>query len=153
MDDCLMAIKTDAVAVAVSREHAKNTPLPISDEDMCCFAKTENIFTYSVVMLVPRDYHLLSQINDLIRRISESGLLSKWQKESEIIRTTTSAATAADGTMKLRIGHVQGAFLLGFLGAVIATAAFAVEWITYWLAGRTNKKSFWKKLESFLCFN
>lgn len=64
-------------AIAVSRAYARNTPLPFSNDDMFCFYKSENIFTYSVVMLMRKNYHLMFKIDDLIRRITESGLLTK----------------------------------------------------------------------------
>lgn len=146
-----MQIKKDQrAAVAVSRAHAKNTPLPISDDDMFCFSKSDNIYTYSVVMLMRKNYHLMFKIDDLIRRITESGLLTKWQKESEKIRRLTHN-DKGDSSIILKIEHVEGAFLLTLIGLACAAIAFLLEWITYWL-GKRYKNGIVQRVESFLCF-
>lgn len=121
-------------AVAVSRQHADNNP-SISTTDMYCFKKTDNIYTFSVSMLTKKDYHLLSKINDIIRTISESGLLSKWQRDSEkkVIPTVVHEGGEGGDAIKLKIKHVQGGFLVWFIGLVIAGIALGIEWIIFFL--------------------
>ena len=148
----MIRIKNDhKTAIAVSRAHSKNIPLMMSNDDMYCFPKTDNIFTYSVVMLMRKNYHLMFKIDDLIRQITESGLLSKWQKESEKIQKITHDGSKADGSIILKIEHVAGAFLLALIGLACATVAFLLEWITY-LMGKKYKNEFLQKVESFFCF-
>lgn len=150
IDNCLLKLKTDRkLAVAVDREHAKNTPVQITDTEMYCFSKSENIFTYSVVMMMVKDFHLRAKINNLIRQISESGLLPKWQKESEIIRMLEIDGSA-DGTIKLKVEHVAGAFILIFVGWALASLMYGFEWFVYWLSRK--KYRIGQKLEKSICF-
>ncbi|XP_058056145.1 uncharacterized protein LOC131207544 [Anopheles bellator] len=125
MDPCLARLRTERLlAVAVSRAHSSNAR-SIGEADMYCFPKTANIYTYSVGMLAKKDFHLLPKINDLIRRISESGLLGKWQKESEKIRVDR--GDESDGQTILRLDHIEGAFLLGAVGLALSLLAFLAE--------------------------
>lgn len=146
LDECLMDVtKNRSKAVAISREHAKNTRLPIADDDFYCFPPTDNIFVYSVVIIAKKNFHLLSKFNKLIRRISESGLFSKWHKDSEkvggynVIENKTSN-NHNNIHMKLKIVHVEGAFFLCGIGLLAALFAFIVEKITFYVFFRMNVK-------------
>lgn len=132
IDMCLKKIKTNkSIAVAVSRHHADNNPL-ISPLDMHCFAITEDIYTYSVSMLVKKQYHLLLKIDAIIRGISESGLLMKWQRDSEQTITTSSDENeGGNGVRKLTFEHVEGGFLIWGIGLSVGFIAFVCEWIVY----------------------
>lgn len=130
IDICLMKIKTNkSIAVAVSRHHADNNPL-ISPLDMHCFSITEDIYTYSVSMLVKKQYHLLLKIDAIIRGISESGLLMKWQRDSEQTITSTDE-NEGNGVSKLTFEHVEGGFLIWGIGLSVGFIAFVCEWIVY----------------------
>lgn len=151
IDACLLEIKKNRnLGVAIGREHAKNTPVPITDSDMFCFTKSDNIFTFSVVMMMVKDFHLRAKINDLIRQISESGLLPKWQKESEIIRISDGSDSAGDGNIILKVEHVAGAFFLASIGWSIAILIFCLEWLIYWMSTKDYKVA--RKMENFFCF-
>jgi hypothetical protein len=55
-DQCLEKLKNDdKLAVAISRQHAMNAKISLTEDDMFCFEKANNIFSYSVVMLFKRD--------------------------------------------------------------------------------------------------
>lgn len=131
--------KNRSKAVAISREHAKNTRLPITDDDFYCFPPTDNIFVYSVVIIAKKDFHLLSKFNGLIRTIFESGLLSKWHKDSknddggndEDLEVNRSINKNKNIQMKLKFVHVEGAFLLCGIGLLAASFAFLIEKITF----------------------
>lgn len=131
IDACLQNIQTDKkAAVAVSRHHSDNNPI-ISRRDMFCFTKSNNIYTYSVSMLTKKFYHLLPKINYVIRGITESGLLKKWQEDTESHKTKAKINTGGHGgggdVVKLRIGHVLGGFLLWGLGLLFAFLTFLGE--------------------------
>lgn len=146
LDVCLKDVtKNRSKAVAISREHAKNTRLTIADDDFYCFPPTDNIFVYSVVIIATKDFHLLSKFNKLIRRISESGLLSKWHKDSEKVggynvEEMIENKTSNNIHMKLKIVHVEGAFFLCGIGLLAASFAFIVEKITFYVFFRVNVK-------------
>ncbi|KXJ82457.1 hypothetical protein RP20_CCG013678 [Aedes albopictus] len=135
MDDCLARLHSErTVAVAISRAHSHNSK-SIGEAEIFCFARTDNIQTYSVGMMVKKDFHLLPKINDLIRRISESGLLGKWQVESDKIRIDEDLDEGGgggdgghgDGQIVLKVEHIEGAFILGAVGLGLATISFIVE--------------------------
>uniref|UniRef100_A0A182J2K2 Putative ionotropic receptor ligand binding domain-containing protein n=1 Tax=Anopheles atroparvus TaxID=41427 RepID=A0A182J2K2_ANOAO len=152
MDECLARLRTERLlAVAISRAHSSNSRL-IGEAEMYCFPKTDNIYTYSVSMLAKKDFHLLPKMNDLIRRISESGLLGKWQKESEKIRIDADVEedeVGADGQTTLRLDHIEGAFLLGAVGLGLSLVAFVAELVYY----RAKRNYRWRNnlLDRFLC--
>ncbi|XP_062546120.1 uncharacterized protein LOC134212358 [Armigeres subalbatus] len=140
MDDCLARLHSEqTIAVAVSRAHSHNSK-SIGEVEIFCFPRTDNIQTYSVGMMVKKDFHLLPKINELIRRISESGLLGKWQVESDKIRIDEAlddgdsgsdggdgSGGHGDGQIVLKLEHIEGAFILGVVGLGLATIAFIEE--------------------------
>ncbi|XP_065073023.1 uncharacterized protein Ir87a [Ochlerotatus camptorhynchus] len=149
MDDCLARLHSErTVAVAVSRAHSHNSK-SIGEAEIFCFPRTDNVQTYSVGMMVKKDFHLLPKINDLIRQISESGLLGKWQVESDKIRIDEDLDEGGgggddgghgDGQIVLKIEHIEGAFILGTFGLGLATVAFIGEVIYF----RLKRKYKWK---------
>uniref|UniRef100_A0A1B0CXD1 Uncharacterized protein n=1 Tax=Lutzomyia longipalpis TaxID=7200 RepID=A0A1B0CXD1_LUTLO len=156
IDVCLEHVKRDSqLGVAVSRQHARNSPL-IDENDMFCFSHAHNIYSYSVSMLAKRDYHLLPKINDIIRTILESGLLYKWQKDSEVSKVyVADASENAEGGIVLSLSHVQGAFIVLGFGLILSAVSFAVEWIIF-LTIQKNRPgaTFLKRhIERMLCFD
>ncbi|XP_055523054.1 uncharacterized protein LOC129717224 [Wyeomyia smithii] len=132
MDECLARLHSERfLAVAISRAHSQNSK-KVGEAEMYCFPRIDNIQTYSVGMMVKKDFHLLPKINDLIRRISESGLLGKWQVESDKIRIDedlgdSEGGVHGDGQIVLEFGHIEGAFILIFVGLGLAMVAFIGE--------------------------
>ncbi|CRK87351.1 CLUMA_CG001153, isoform A, partial [Clunio marinus] len=134
IDKCFKKIKKDRkVAVALSRAHALNNPFRfIEDEDFFCFPVSDDVVIYSVVMMFRRFHHLLADINKKIRTISESGLLTKWQKDSQSegdneVEDSSDAVGHGSVKMVLRVEHVEGAFLLVLLGLATGFLVFLVE--------------------------
>lgn len=149
LDKCLQEIKQSKVtAVAVSRHHASNTPL-ISPLEMYCFSKSNNIYTYSVSMLVKKQYHLLLKIENIIRGITESGLLSKWQRDSDLVVVSTDSESE-QGVTRLKFEHVQGGFLLWGIGLGLGLLAFMVEWAVFVSKKRFEDNAFIGKVEKYL---
>lgn len=148
LDKCLQQIKRNkGTAVAVSRHHALNSPM-ISPLDMYCFSKSNNIYTYSVTMLVKKQYHLLLKIENIIRGITESGLLSKWQRDSELVVVSTDSDSDT-GVTKLKFEHVQGGFLLWGIGLGIGLLVFMMEWAMYFCKKRFNDNALVNKIEKY----
>lgn len=132
LEKCLLYIKNDKkVAIAVSRHHADNNEV-IPRSQMYCFAKKDNIYTYSVSMLTKKQYHLLDKVNSIVRTISESGLLHKWESESSNAAEEESSADAnSEGphgnAIKLKIEHVQAGFLLLGIGSILGAIILLLE--------------------------
>ncbi|KAL7026419.1 hypothetical protein ACKWTF_013905 [Chironomus riparius] len=145
MDRCLLDIKSDGkLAFAISRAHAMNAKVPVSDQEIFCFEKAHNIFSFSVVMLFKKDHHLLPMVNTLIRRITESGFILKWQSDCESIKFQENLARHRndDATVNraINLDQLIGLYGLGAFGVSLATLAFGFEWIIYYLAHKKKIK-------------
>ena len=139
LEQCLLQIKENRyLAVAISREHAINTPSDISESDMFCFSKANNIYTFFVVMLVKKDYHLLPQINTIIRRMKEGGLTTKWIEDSE--KKGTGRTTDTGEAKPLRIEHIWGMLLVLTVGLILALMVFFLEHLTHFLVYKKHSK-------------
>jgi hypothetical protein len=161
MDKCLLEIKENGrLAVAISRQHAMNAiRVPITDLDMYCFEKTDNIFSFSVVMLFKKDHHLLPLVNRLIRRISESGFILKWRADTEFykLKETIERQRNDDSSSNraINVGQLMGLFALGGVGLSVATIGFAFEWVVYYFAHHKKLKilrSIFAKIEKNFMF-
>lgn len=161
MNECFKKItKNRTKALAISRAHALNNPFNLNEnDDFFCFAVSDDVVIYSAVMMFQRFHHLLPIINDKIRAIAETGLLTKWQKDSA--KSKQKALNDADSgkgghgsvQMKLRLEHVEGAFLVVLIGLSIAFVVFLLELLMPWLIKKKKEKShrILKTIESFLC--
>jgi hypothetical protein len=126
-----MELKTNRkLAVGVSREQLRNTILQLTEMDVFCFSPSENIRSFSVTMMLQKDYHLINQINKYISEIVETGLLLKWAKDSSRLVPLDNIINQNErnsGNIKLTFEHVQGAFLLLIVGYLLASVVFAIE--------------------------
>lgn len=157
-DDCLKRLLVDEkLAVAASRLHALNTPV-ISQKELFCFARSANIYSYSIAMPIKLDFHLLPQINQIIRQLFEFGLIERWRTLSQAI--ASNAATlkmlreggggAGSPLVVLTVAHIMGAILIMFFGHFVALIAFLVEHITHRKIKSGNRHRFWMILHK--CF-
>lgn len=159
MDQCFKEITKDPTkALAISRSHALNNPFGLNgDSDFFCFPISDDIYVYSAVMMFRRFHYLLPIINEKIRVIGESGLLSKWQKDSTkgLSSTLDDADKNKDShgsvQIKLQVEHVVGAFLAVLIGLALAFIVFLLELLTHWLIKKKKSHRFLKTMESFLC--
>nr|QGW45458.1 ionotropic receptor 87a [Bradysia odoriphaga] len=148
IDNCFYKLTfNDYLAVATSREHAMNSPV-VPTSDIFCFAKADNIYTFSVAMMTKKYYHLLPQMNSIIRRVSEFGLLEKWAKDNsaatlELIQSSDSGNDDDDGLVVLTVGHITGALMIMFLGYAVAVCAFVGEIIVAKQISSSRRKSCW----------
>jgi hypothetical protein len=143
MDKCLMNLKTDhKLAVAISRQHAENARIPLSDDEFFCFDKANNFFSYSVVMLLKKDHHLLPMINTLIRRIAESGFILKWTDDSAFTKykSDDEVRDPHENAEPLNLDHLLGLFALMGIGVGFAIVAFIFEWIVFFFAQKRGVK-------------
>ena len=154
MDKCLMELKSnDKLAVAISRQHAINARIPLNNDDMFCFAKADNIFSFSVVMLFKKDHHLLPSINTLIRRIAESGFILKWKADCEYLKFKEDIKQRKDpheNSEPINLDHLLGSFALMVVGITLAIFAFLVEWLVYYLVNYRKVEFVKKYIEAYL---
>lgn len=148
--------KDSSKAVAISRSHALNNPMQLNDaEDFSCFPVEENVVIYSAVMIFRKFYHLLPMINENIRIIAESGLLSKWEVDSLKVGKKEEDPSASSGhgskTIKLSIEHVEGAFYLVTMGLGLSLLVFGLEWSVFYVSKKNSHWKYLKKFESLIC--
>ncbi len=108
----------------------RNTLLPLTDLDFYCFSRSNNILSYSVSMTFQKDFHMISQIDYLIREIAESGLLFKWLKDSSRLVPNDNEIKENERVkenVKLTNEHFEGAYLLLFFGEGLALIVFIIE--------------------------
>lgn len=157
-DACLKRLLYDnKLAVAVSRLHAKNSPV-ISQTELFCFARSVNIYSYSVAMQIKLDFHLLPQINSVIRQLFEFGLIERWDKLSQSIASSAAIVkmqkdgSGDDGNhlVVLTVAHIMGAILIMIFGHLIALITFLAEHITHRKIKSGNNNRFWMILHAFL---
>lgn len=141
LDECLAdLVGNTEKAVATSRQHAENNRV-ISNEDIFCFPGTENIHSYGVKLMVRRDFHLLPKFDDLIQRVSESGLFGKWYSEAKSFKISARANqedVSADLAKPLQLKHLAGAYGLLFCGCTLSILSFITEWIIYYFSRYRN---------------
>lgn len=156
MDKCLAELKTnDKLAVAISRQHAKNARIPLNDDEMFCFDKANNIFSFSVVMLFKKDHHLLPAFNTLIRRIAESGFVLKWKADSEFVKTKADAKPRDPhgNEQPINVSHLLGSFALIAVGFIASVVFFGFEWFIYYLAQKRKIAFVQKYIEATLLYS
>lgn len=174
MDKCLEDVKeSDKLAVAISRQHAKNAKISLTEDDMFCFEKADNIcewinsrfcalfnsvhfpVSFSVVMLFKRDHHLLPGFNTLIRRIAESGFILKWKADYEYEKFQEDLKKRKRGEIvkPLNLGHLFGCFAVLAVGISLALIGFLVEWLVYFLARRKGIAFVQKHIERKFFFS
>lgn len=158
MDKCLMELKTnDKLAVAISRQHAINARIPLNPaDDMFCFDKVNNVFSYSVVMLFKKDHHLLPHVNMLIRRIAESGFILKWKADTEHLKFKEDLKRSRDpheNAEPINLGHLLGSFALMGVGITLAIAGFAFEWLIFYLARKRKIHFVRKYIEAYVLYS
>ncbi|KAG5670574.1 hypothetical protein PVAND_000827 [Polypedilum vanderplanki] len=160
LDDCFLELTKDKkLAVAISRSHALNNPLQLKDGiDFFCFPVEDNVVIYSAVMLFRKFYHLLPMIDDRIRTILESGLLSKWELDSVKIAKKKDSSDSSSGghgngpQIKLALEHVEGAFLLIIIGLIVALIVFIIELLVSYMIKKKMFEKYLKKMEQVLCY-
>lgn len=155
MDKCLMELKVNGeLAVAISRQHAINARIQLTADDMFCFDKSNNLFSFSVVMLFKNDHHLLPRVNTLIRRITESGFILKWKADSEYLkfREIIKQRDPHENAEPINLGHLLGSFALMFVGISLAVTVFAFEWLVYYLARKRGVKFVQKYIEKYILY-
>ncbi|XP_038206663.1 uncharacterized protein LOC119828552 [Zerene cesonia] len=91
-----------------------------------CFPESHNLYKYGVALLAREWFPLLERFNNIIRSVSENGLIEKWNKEL-FIRMV--GAKGTNTIVPLGMQHLFGAFLLIGILYVIILCVFIWELI------------------------
>lgn len=145
------------LAIALSRLHALNSPV-ISQREIFCFPREQNIYSYSVAMPIKLDFHLLPNINYIIRQLFEFGLIERWDKLSQSIAKNADIKKMliSDGNgaeshlVVLTVAHIIGAILIMIFGHTLALLAFIAEQIVFRNIRNGKHSSVWMRFHRFL---
>lgn len=123
-----------------------NNPV-LPKTEIFCFSKINNVYSFSVAMITKKYFHLLPQLNSIIRRVLEFGLLEKWAKDNsaatlKLIQSSDDGSTD-DGLVVLTVGHITAAMIIMLIGYAIALIAFFGEVIVAKKLSYSTHKSFW----------
>lgn len=84
-----------------------------------CFPESNNMYKYGVAILTRRWFPMLERFNNIIRSVSENGLIDKWMKEL-LIHSGNSEDTST--IVPLSIQNLLGAFM--FIGFMYGASIF-----------------------------
>lgn len=122
MDECLVALQDDySLAILSSRQRANACELMW---DVQLFCVPRNVIIYPVAMLVRSNFVHLSEVDELIMRFHESGLLQKWQGVGVVRVNEIAAEFEAE---KLLLEHFAGAFVAIVAGLSYGTFVLFLE--------------------------
>ncbi|KAH8414569.1 hypothetical protein KR215_008929, partial [Drosophila sulfurigaster] len=127
--ECLNnAADNEHIAVAVSRQHAFYNAR-IQRDKLYCFDRRESLYVYPVVMLLPRKFQLLRQINAIIQNVIESGHMQKWSRDLDMVRVIhEKIARAQEDVFKsLTLAQFHGAFAFASALLLLASCVFLLE--------------------------
>ncbi|KAH8388366.1 hypothetical protein KR093_005128, partial [Drosophila rubida] len=127
--ECLNhAADNEHIAVAVSRQHAFYNPR-VQRDKLFCFDRRESLYVYPVVMLLPKKFQLLQQINAIIQNVIESGHMQKWAREQDMVRVIHEKIARAqeDDFKSLNLAQFHGAFAFASALLLLASCVFGLE--------------------------
>lgn len=136
----------DTIAIGASRHHmlSANTYNP---NQIFCFNDHESIASYRVSMIIDREFNRRHNVNQLIQRIAESGLFSKWYSEHKRNWFDPSVDL---GTLNVRIEQIVGPVVFDLsAGWILGLLCFIAENIIHRKLRDNNASRIWTKLGHF----
>ncbi|XP_045776991.1 uncharacterized protein LOC123875287 [Maniola jurtina] len=104
-------------AVYMDQRLGKGTPL------IYCFPESDNLYKYGVVLLARQWFPMLERFNNIIRSVSENGLIDKWNEEM----FTNNMHDGTSTILPLSTQHLLGAFMLIGILYVVSAGIFIGE--------------------------
>lgn len=143
---CLMHLNEyDNVAIGASRHHIISSTA-YNPNQIFCF-NSEKIASYRISMIIDREFNRHHHVNQLIKRIMESGLFAKWHS----MHTRNWHDPSVDfGTPSVRVEQISGpiSFAL-FIGWGLGSLTFIAEIIVGRRLRNENASRVWTYLEHF----
>lgn len=143
VEECLTNLKSDnQVAIGVSREYV------LHRTDIFCFDRTENIFSYTVSMLVRKNDELYRRVNKFIHHLLDAGLMKKWTETTfNVLRKGNDSHGSSLQVKPISIQHITVGFIIAILFVILSVIAFGLELLIYKKLCSKNPSSFWIKAE------
>lgn len=111
--------------------YSSRTYISSTGENLVYWTK-EDIVSYPIEMIMVKGYPLQGRINQIIHRIVEAGLLSKWaedllSKNTKISSKHPKTIEGSKNDVILTLNHLEGAFILLLIGLSVAGIIFICE--------------------------
>lgn len=90
----------------------------------------DNIVSYPIEMIMVKGFYLLKRINQLVDKILEAGLISKWTNDFLKFKRKKDFSEEDDlddGDVILTVKHLEGAFIILLYGLGLASFVFVLE--------------------------
>lgn len=134
--------------------------------DHWCLAQKDNVYSYSVSIILKKDFVLIHKVNEVIASLVEFGLVDKWIKMSDGPDFDALVANAkkndsakfiayadeedAKENVVLTMDHIIGALVILVFGHILALIAFLVEQIVHAKVRKISQSKFFLNLDKFL---
>lgn len=154
IDRCLEYLTQDSsddLAVGVPRTHAMSTSL-VSNHEIFCFDRSQNIANYSISLAVRNDSNLVSKINEIIANILKGGLNGKWTRENKIgfHRKENLNENLGTSWIPFRLENFMVAFyFIYFPGLFLAITTFCAELYITKKKRESRESTLWRILSEF----
>lgn len=134
------------LAVGGSRQHILNCH-EYTPSKIYCFKYKENISNYQPSLLIRKNSRSKADINRIIRRLFEAGILDKWKRDCQ--REKNEIFPIIPLEMQLEHLYLGLIFVLG-IGSCLSIITFIAELITSAKINQEHSHRFWSYLEQFL---
>lgn len=131
----------DKLAVASSRALAENIPQIIDKSEFYCFSRDENIHILPITLLIMPKYEFQAEVNAIIRRSLEAGLIEKWQRDSSSYRNYSFEKD--DRKIILSVVHIAAALFVLFCGLCLASLTLITECVAFHRTKQADCNRFW----------
>lgn len=139
INECMSELRrSDQVAVAVSRYHARAT---LYDRYAYCFRSAANIRNNLVVLKMNETSIHPAEWNGLIRRVSEAGLVAKWSR-LPVAPASNSMLMSSDAGF-ITTEHYIGCLTFVAIGWFLAILLAILEQIIHYKVKHLNRHRYW----------
>lgn len=145
LENCLENLKYEEnnnIAVAVTRQRLKNSPL-IRDKEINCLLSNACIHKYSIAMALTEHRHDILEMSSCI---FEAGLIQKWRETRNYnVRRNAIQRKRRD---KLSIHYTGSAYMSLVIGLILGTLTFMAELISFRKTHKDDCHRFWQFLSN-----
>lgn len=142
LDDCLaQLVADDRLAVAISRQHARNSRR-VPKQKIYCFDRREQIMDYPVSAWLPADDPWIERFNERFRWALEGGLLAKWRSDSQTPQQIKHST--AKGPEVLTMEHLFTAAVLYITFFVLSIFILSLEHLINYHMRKPSPSRFWR---------
>lgn len=148
INDCLATLAWNRyAAVAVSRKYASSSPA-ISNDQIYCFDRRQNIRSISISMVTRHDLDYLTKINRLLQYSVESGLFLKWERDSRSQIDKDDSSTIV--YHRITWEHLAGGMIVITIGLAVSSCVFVLELFVKRMRRIHRRSKYWKVTERLI---